>query len=200
MDSSQPPLNQEALAIAANEMNDSDFDDLDITDLNDSTGQPPIDIAFEAVSRIEAVYDYLFWSGNNLKNKCVYESFVNIVDTEIDIRKRQQLFIIHDMIDNTHQLEGTTISSGSLAEGIDLQGIDIDIMFVIPNVDVIRDLRLLYEANPMAYLVEQAGGTATTGKERILELQPTSLHERCPVFMGSKDDVQDVLDMYKSFG
>lgn len=61
-------------------------------------------------------------------------------------------------------------------------------------------LRLLYEANPMAYLVEQAGGTATTGKERILELQPTSLHERCPVFMGSKDDVQDVLDMYKSFG
>lgn len=61
-------------------------------------------------------------------------------------------------------------------------------------------LRLLYEANPMAYLVEQAGGTATTGKERILELQPTSLHERCPVFMGSKDDVQDVLDMYKKFG
>jgi fructose-1,6-bisphosphatase I len=39
----------------------------------------------------------------------------------------------------------------------------------------------------MAYLIEQAGGLATTGKERILELQPSSLHERCPVFMGSKD-------------
>jgi fructose-1,6-bisphosphatase I len=52
----------------------------------------------------------------------------------------------------------------------------------------------------MAYLIEQAGGLATTGKERILELQPSSLHERCPVFMGSKDDVQDVLDMYKMFG
>lgn len=61
-------------------------------------------------------------------------------------------------------------------------------------------MRLLYESNPMAYLVEQAGGLATTGKERILELQPSSLHERCPVFMGSKDDVQDVLDMYKMFG
>ena len=61
-------------------------------------------------------------------------------------------------------------------------------------------LRLLYESNPMAYLIEQAGGLATTGKERILELQPSSLHERCPVFMGSKDDVQDVLDMYKMFG
>lgn len=52
----------------------------------------------------------------------------------------------------------------------------------------------------MAYLVEQAGGMAMTGKQRILELQPSSLHERCPVFMGSKDDVQDVLDMYKKFG
>lgn len=61
-------------------------------------------------------------------------------------------------------------------------------------------MRLLYESNPMAYLIEQAGGLATTGKERILELQPSSLHERCPVFMGSKDDVQDVLDMYKMFG
>ena len=61
-------------------------------------------------------------------------------------------------------------------------------------------LRLLYESNPMAYIIEQAGGLATTGKERILELQPSSLHERCPVFMGSKDDVQDVLDMYKMFG
>ena len=59
---------------------------------------------------------------------------------------------------------------------------------------------MLYEANPMAYLVEQAGGMAMTGKQRILELQPSSLHERCPVFMGSKDDVQDVLDMYKKFG
>ncbi|CAG2252394.1 unnamed protein product [Mytilus edulis] len=55
MDSSHPPLNQEALAIAANEMNDSDFDDLDLTDLNDNTGPPPIDIAFEAVNRIEEV-------------------------------------------------------------------------------------------------------------------------------------------------
>ena len=64
----------------------------------------------------------------------------------------------------------------------------------------IFQLRLLYESNPMAHLIEQAGGMATTGKERILELQPLSLHERCPVFMGSKDDVQDVLDMYKMFG
>ena len=50
-------------------------------------------------------------------------------------------------------------------------------------------LRLLYEANPMAYLFEQAGGAATNGKERILDLVPTELHQRVPLVVGSKDDV-----------
>lgn len=58
-------------------------------------------------------------------------------------------------------------------------------------------LRLLYESSPMAYIVEQAGGQATTGTTRILDLQPKKIHERCPVYMGSKDDVQDVIDSYK---
>ncbi|MCH7825529.1 MAG: class 1 fructose-bisphosphatase [Acidobacteria bacterium] len=51
-------------------------------------------------------------------------------------------------------------------------------------------LRLLYEANPMAMLIEQAGGLASTGKEPILELQATELHQRVPLFMGSKQDVE----------
>lgn len=46
-------------------------------------------------------------------------------------------------------------------------------------------LRLLYEANPMALLVEQAGGVAAAGSRRILDLQPTKLHERTPVMLGS---------------
>jgi fructose-1,6-bisphosphatase I len=50
-------------------------------------------------------------------------------------------------------------------------------------------LRLMYEANPMALLVEQAGGAATTGRERILDLVPTRLHQRVPVFLGSRDEV-----------
>ncbi|PWO00937.1 putative FBP1-fructose-1,6-bisphosphatase [Tilletiopsis washingtonensis] len=58
-------------------------------------------------------------------------------------------------------------------------------------------LRLLYEAFPMAMLTEQAGGVATTGRGRILEVQPKSIHERCPVFLGSKDDVNDLLSFYK---
>jgi fructose-1,6-bisphosphatase I len=50
-------------------------------------------------------------------------------------------------------------------------------------------LRLLYEANPMAFLFEQAGGGATDGKDRILEIQPKELHQRTPLVLGSKDDV-----------
>ncbi len=53
-------------------------------------------------------------------------------------------------------------------------------------------LRLLYEANPMAFLIEQAGGAATDGKQRILDLQPSKLHERISVMMGSKNEVATV--------
>ncbi|EJD44053.1 fructose-1,6-bisphosphatase [Auricularia subglabra TFB-10046 SS5] len=58
-------------------------------------------------------------------------------------------------------------------------------------------LRLLYEAFPMAFLTEQAGGLATTGRGRILDVVPKSIHERCPVFLGSKEDVQDLLKFYQ---
>jgi fructose-1,6-bisphosphatase I len=51
-------------------------------------------------------------------------------------------------------------------------------------------LRLMYEANPMAWLIEQAGGAATNGRHRILDIQPTSLHERVSVILGSKNEVE----------
>jgi fructose-1,6-bisphosphatase I len=53
-------------------------------------------------------------------------------------------------------------------------------------------LRLMYEANPMAFIVEQAGGAATTGRERILDLVPENLHQRVPVILGSKTEVDIV--------
>ena len=52
-------------------------------------------------------------------------------------------------------------------------------------------LRLMYEANPMALLVEQAGGAATTGRSRLLEVRPTALHQRVPVFLGSRAEVEE---------
>jgi len=53
-------------------------------------------------------------------------------------------------------------------------------------------LRLMYEANPMAMIVEQAGGAATNGRERVLDIAPTKLHQRVPVFPGSKNEVEIV--------
>jgi fructose-1,6-bisphosphatase I len=53
-------------------------------------------------------------------------------------------------------------------------------------------LRLMYEANPMALLVEQAGGAATDGKQRILDIKPTKLHQRVAVFLGSRNEVERV--------
>jgi fructose-1,6-bisphosphatase I len=53
-------------------------------------------------------------------------------------------------------------------------------------------LRLMYEANPMAFIVEQAGGAATNGRQRILDIQPEKLHQRVAVFLGSKSEVERV--------
>ena len=55
-------------------------------------------------------------------------------------------------------------------------------------------LRLLYECNPMSFIAEQAGGKAINGNRRILELEPTELHQRTPIFLGSKDMVEKVED------
>jgi len=58
-------------------------------------------------------------------------------------------------------------------------------------------LRLLYEANPMAFIVEQAGGKASTGSERILDIQPKTIHQRCPVALGSVENVTELESFYK---
>lgn len=53
-------------------------------------------------------------------------------------------------------------------------------------------LRLMYEANPMSFIIEQAGGVSTNGHQRIMDIQPESLHERVAVFLGSKEEVERV--------
>lgn len=54
-------------------------------------------------------------------------------------------------------------------------------------------LRLMYECNPMAFIIEAAGGMASTGKERVLDVAPTELHQRVPIYIGSKNMVQKAL-------
>jgi fructose-1,6-bisphosphatase I len=50
----------------------------------------------------------------------------------------------------------------------------------------------MYECNPMSFIIEAAGGRATNGKQRILEIKPDSLHQRTPIFIGCEDDVRMV--------
>ena len=59
-------------------------------------------------------------------------------------------------------------------------------------------LRLMYEANPMSFLVEQAGGVATNGLQRIMEIQPTQLHERVSVMLGSRNEVDIVTGYHQA--
>lgn len=72
-------------------------------------------------------------------------------------------------------------------------------IFMYPRDAKNRDgrLRLMYEANPMALIVEQAGGAATDGRGRILELQPQGLHQRVAVILGSKNEVDQVTGYHK---
>ena len=59
-------------------------------------------------------------------------------------------------------------------------------------------LRLMYEANPMAFIVEQAGGAASTGRQRMLEVVPRKLHQRVPVFLGSRDEVARAVEYHST--
>jgi fructose-1,6-bisphosphatase I len=57
-------------------------------------------------------------------------------------------------------------------------------------------LRLMYEANPMSFIVEQAGGASSTGRQRILDIQPEGLHQRVPVILGSRNEVETVVSYH----
>ena len=60
-------------------------------------------------------------------------------------------------------------------------------------------LRLLYELNPMSWLIEQAGGKSSTGRERVLALMPIEIHQRAPVIIGSKNEVERIVSYYQEF-
>ena len=60
-------------------------------------------------------------------------------------------------------------------------------------------LRLMYEANPMALIIERAGGKASTGRERILEIRPENYHQRTPVIMGAAGEVEKIIGYYEKF-
>jgi fructose-1,6-bisphosphatase I len=60
-------------------------------------------------------------------------------------------------------------------------------------------LRLMYEANPISFIIEQAGGVSTTGRERIMDVEPTELHQRVPFIFGSKTEVERIVDYHRDY-
>ena len=61
-------------------------------------------------------------------------------------------------------------------------------------------IRLMYESNPMAMVMEEAGGAASTGRGRIRDVQPVEIHQRVPTFLGSRDNVKQLEDVVRNFG
>ncbi|VDI20827.1 Hypothetical predicted protein [Mytilus galloprovincialis] len=85
--------------------------------------------------------DYVSWTADDLKEIYLYKNLVRTIGTEMEIRNRQKLFILQDIICNAQAPKAyTQISSGSLAEGLDLPGSDIDLMSVIKEIDVIQNV------------------------------------------------------------
>ena len=58
-------------------------------------------------------------------------------------------------------------------------------------------LRIMYEANPMAFIIEQAGGACSTGRERMLDIKPTGIHQRVPLILGSKNEVERIVAYHR---
>ncbi|MCX6188360.1 MAG: class 1 fructose-bisphosphatase [Bacteroidetes bacterium] len=75
-------------------------------------------------------------------------------------------------------------------------------IFIYPNTekDPNGKLRILYECNPMSFLIEQAGGKASNGSQRMLEVVPTSIHQRTPIFVGSTNMVNKATSFMEQFG
>ena len=73
-------------------------------------------------------------------------------------------------------------------------------IFLYPNNAAMPNgkLRLLYECNPATFIMEQAGGTATDGTQNILDIQPQTIHDRSQIFLGAKDEIDELLRYLKN--
>ena len=74
-------------------------------------------------------------------------------------------------------------------------------IFLYPGSKDAKDgkIRLLYESMPMAYIVEKAGGASSDGERSILKLQPKCIHQRSPVFLGQKEEIEKIEQLYRQY-
>lgn len=85
----------------------------------------------------------MLWPGNALKDEYLYEQLVYTIGTEMNIHVKQRLYITKAMINNSDESDLTLISNGSIAEGIDLPGGDVVIMYIINKADVIENEQII---------------------------------------------------------
>ena len=89
--------------------------------------------------------------------KEVYDNLINVVGSEVDIRIRQNILLLIDKISNKINTSMTRVSSGSLAEGLDLPGSDVDTMFVLNDPPVIQDVQHLNRSSIYIALLMEEG-------------------------------------------
>jgi len=125
---------------------------------------------------------YSINEGNSLKWDAPVRDYVQLCKTGGEDRKPYSLRYVGSMVADVHR----TLLYGGI--------------FMYPADSSAKNgkLRYLYEVAPISYIVEQAGGAATTGRERALDITPTSIHQRVPIFLGSKLDVEDVEKFFKN--
>lgn len=122
------------------------------------------------------------YSINEGNSKYAYDAIAKYVHhVKFDVEKPYSLRYVGSMVADVHR---TLIYGG---------------IFLYPADKASKSgkLRLLYEANPMAFIMEKAGGLGTNGTQRLLEIVPTSVHERTGVILGSKGNVSEVEEFYK---
>ena len=144
--------------------------------------------------------------GNDCEETNLSKHLINTVGTEIDIRNRQRLCIINDKIYNATSDTLTRISSGSLAEGLDLPGSDRDVMYVINSVDVIQNTRNIKQSSERHTLVmetdsDHPGFTKlklVTGEfDESLLIPSISFGDTCKCFYLSSDSfVNSIRQLY----
>ncbi|CAC5363434.1 unnamed protein product [Mytilus coruscus] len=114
----------------------------------------------------------------SLKEKCRYQRLQKIVGTEKAVRSRQRLLKLNDYVDNNADLGTTKLSSGSLAEGLDLPGSDIDIMYIVHNIDVVQDVKEVYRSGHATFLMEKCNKYPGFAKLKLV-----TKHKACVSFL-----------------
>merc|ERR1712013_410811 len=160
----------------------------------------------EEVKKLDVLANDLFI--NMLRSSfasCLLVSEENDNEIEVETNKQGKYIVTFDPLDGSSNIDclvsiGSIFAifrkphEGPLAPGDALQsGRQIAAAATADNPN--GKLRVLYECMPMAFLLEQAGGMASTGEKPVLDIVPRKLHERSPIYLGSKDDVEDLLEV-----